>query len=247
MGQLAAGIAHDFNNLLTGIIGYAELLQCKPDMPHEPALSRIVEQGRRAADLTRQILDFSRKSRRDPHPLDLAVCLEELVTFVAHTLPDNIRITMNVEPGDYTVDADRTQLQQIVTNLALNARDAMPEGGLLTIGLARRAFAPNDSRPSPGMTASEWVLLTVADTGSGIPPETLPHVFEPFFTTKEVGQGSGLGLAQVYGIVKQHQGEIVVDSQAGQGTTFSIYLPVSASHATTRQAPGLHTPSLGHG
>lgn len=248
VGQLAAGISHDFNNLLTGIIGYAELLQ-QTDMPREPALTRIVEQGRRAATLTRQILDFSRQSRRDPHPLDLKTYMEESTDFIVRTVPENIQIRLDIAPGAYIIDADSTQLQQVVTNLAVNARDAMPQGGQMTFGLTQRSFAPGEDLPGPNLTPGEWIVLTVSDTGTGIPADVLSHIFEPFFTTKETGKGSGLGLAQVYGIVKQHQGEIVVDSQIGEGTTFSIYLPASPSQidAIRFRSAASEAPTFGQG
>jgi PAS domain S-box-containing protein len=229
VGQLAAGIAHDFNNMLTGIIGYAELLQTQPKMPKEPALSRIIEQGQRAANLTRQILDFGRQSMRQPRPMELRSALEEAIGFIRRTVPENIKIRIDAKPKTYIVEADPTQFQQIVTNLALNARDAMPMGGELIFTLDRQQTQPGDAAPVPEMAQGEWIVVSVSDTGSGIPSDMLRHIFEPFYTTKETGKGTGLGLAQVYGIVKQHQGEITVESQLGMGTTFSIYLPASDS------------------
>ena len=226
IGQLAAGIAHDFNNLLTTIIGYAELLQHKPDMPSGPALGHIIEQGQRAAQLTRQILDFGRQSVRRPRTLDLSAYLQDNIEFVARIIPENIQVELDVKPGNFSINADPTQLQQIITNLAVNARDAMPRGGKLFVCLSRHTFTPGRKPPHLGITPGEWVVLSVTDTGTGIAPEILPHIFEPFFTTKEIGKGSGLGLAQVYGIVKQHGGDITVDSQPGQGTTFTIYFPI---------------------
>jgi len=227
VGQLAAGIAHDFNNLLTGIIGYAELLQYSPDIPESarPDLNRISQQGARAAQLIRQILDFSRQSSREPHPLDLVVYLKETIKFMERTIPETIRINFNFSEEDCIVHADPAQLQQVLTNLAVNARDAMPQGGTLTLALSTETFSPDASRPSPDLEPGHWVCLKVIDTGTGIAPEILPHIFEPFFTTKKIGEGTGLGLAQVYGIIKQHNGSVVVDSQVGQGTTFAIYLP----------------------
>jgi two-component system cell cycle sensor histidine kinase/response regulator CckA len=227
VGQLAAGIAHDFNNLLTGIIGFAQLLQMGHKMPPsaQPDLGRIVEQGQQAAHLIRQILDFSRRSNIQRQPLDLVPFLKEAIKFLARTIPENIHITLEVAPGEYLVHADPVQLQQVLTNLAVNARDAMPEGGELRVRVSRLTLRPGDRPPFPGMTAGEWIVLSVLDTGVGIPPEVMPHLFEPFFTTKEPGIGTGLGLAQVYGIVKQHDGYIDVASQVGVGTTFLVYLP----------------------
>jgi len=227
VGQLAAGIAHDFNNLLQGIIGFSELLQQKPNV--DPGTRRILAmihtQGQRAAQLVRQILDFSRRSVVDRQPLDLLPLLKETVHLLEQTLPEHIRISLEYEPRPYVVKADATRLQQVLTNLALNARDAMPNGGTLQFKLSWLTAKPGDSLPLPEMRPGNWVALAVSDTGVGMPEEVLSHIFEPFFTTKEVGQGSGLGLAQVYGIVRQHEGYIDVKSQVGQGTTFTFYLP----------------------
>jgi PAS domain S-box-containing protein len=235
VGQLAAGIAHDFNNLLMTIMGNAQLLQRQPETSEKNSqkLMRIVQQGERAAQLTRQILDFSRQSIREPRPLDLKVYLNETIKFIGRTIPERIQIQLDFEPADYTINADPTQLQQIITNLAVNARDAMPRGGTLYFSLARQSLFSSDIRPFPEIPPGEWIVINVTDTGSGISPEVLPHIFDPFFTTKKVGEGSGLGLAQVYGIVKQHEGYITVTSQVGQGTTFAIYLPALS-------APGGH-------
>jgi PAS domain S-box-containing protein len=229
VGQLAAGIAHDFNNLLTGILGFAELTERLPDTSAtvKKNIMHIKGAGERAANLVRQILDFSRKSIQQPQQLDLAAFVQNTVEFFRRTIPENIYISVEIEPGEYLLRADPTQLQQVLTNLAVNARDAMPEGGRLTIQLLRRNLKPGDSLPCEYFETplSEWLVLSVSDTGVGIPTEVLPHIFEPFFTTKEVGQGTGLGLAQVYGIVRQHDGCLDVSSQEGQGATFTVYLP----------------------
>jgi signal transduction histidine kinase len=229
VGQLAAGIAHDFNNILTTILGFAELMQMSPDTPAamQSDLQKIIASSQRAAHLVHQLLDFSRKSIRHPKQFDLASFTKESVKFIERTIPENIQINLNLEPGDYLIEADPTQLQQVITNLAVNARDAMPTGGELRIELSRIVCADNIHcvlchQPIEG----EWVQLEVTDTGSGISADVLPRIFEPFFTTKKVGEGTGLGLSQVSGIVVQHQGHIRVESQVGQGTTFTIYLPV---------------------
>jgi|GEM_PF-2434982 len=235
VGQLAAGIAHDFNNILTSIIGFAELLQNTPNA--DPNLKRIVEQGQRAAELTRQILDFSRQTVNKPQPLDMRIYLNETLKFVERTIPETIQIQFNFERGDHTIHADPTQLQQVITNLAVNARDAMPDGGTLYFDLSTTSLAPEDAPPCSEMEAGEWVRLAVTDTGSGIAPEALPHIFEPFFTTKQVGQGTGLGLAQIYGIVMQHNGCITVNSRVGHGTTFTIYFPALPDHNAVTEAP----------
>jgi len=227
VGQLAAGIAHDFNNLLTSIIGFAQLLRMRADIPGSAKadLELIMEQGRRAAHLIRQILDFSRASLIQQRPLDLAPFLKEAVKFLRRTIPESIDISLDMGPGQYWVQADPTQVQQVLTNLAVNARDAMPGGGKLRLRLSHFTLEPSARAPFPDMRPGEWVTLSVSDTGVGIPPEVLPHLFEPFFTTKEAGKGTGLGLAQVYGIVKQHEGFIDVQTEVGRGTTFTIYLP----------------------
>jgi PAS domain S-box-containing protein len=235
VGQLAAGVAHDFNNLLTGIIGFAELVQMDPAVPARvhPELGRIVKQGRQAGHLVQQILDFSRKSMRQPQPLMLAPFLKEGVKFLERTIPETIRIQLEIKAAEPMIQADPTQLQQVLTNLAVNARDAMPGGGELKLRLSSLTLGPGDESPELDIPPGEWVLLSVSDTGTGIPEEVLPHIFEPFFTTR-APKGSGLGLAQVYGIVKQHGGNIEVESQVGEGTTFTICLPALEK---TEEAP----------
>lgn len=248
VGHLAAGIAHDFNNILTGIIGFADLLAHHPDMPPSvrPDLARIVKQGQRAAQLTRQILDFSRQSVIEPHPLDLKIYLNETIHFIERTIPETIKIEFSFAPTDYTINADPASLQQIITNLAVNARDAMPQGGTLLFTLSKITVPPTGPFPSDDVTTGEWVKLAASDTGSGIAPEVLPYIFEPFFTTKTIGQGTGLGLAQVYGIIKQHQGGITVESRPGEGATFTLYFPaVAAQVAATGETAGAI--ALGHG
>jgi two-component system cell cycle sensor histidine kinase/response regulator CckA len=224
MGQLAAGVAHDFNNILTSMIGFAELLHRRSDVPDfvKVDLKRIMEGGHRAAHLIRQILDFSRKSLMRRRDLDLAPFLKDTVRFLQRTIPESVRIVLEMGTDRYSVRADPNQLQQALANLAVNARDAMPEGGELRFGLRRFMLRRSDRT---GMEPGEWIALSISDTGIGIPPEVMPHLYEPFYTTKDVGEGTGLGLAQVYGIVKQHDGFIDVDTKLGSGTTFTIYLP----------------------
>jgi nitrogen-specific signal transduction histidine kinase len=229
VGQLAAGIAHDFNNILTSIIGFAELARMTPDVPASVMddLDHIVQQGQRAARLVRQILDFARKNITARKPVDLSRFLEEMVDLLKRTISENIRLELNIEPSrkTYLLNADPTQLQQALTNLAINAADAMPLGGVLQFNLSHFTLAVNQRPPSPEMAPGDWLALAVTDTGIGMSPEIQLHLFEPFFTTKEVGQGTGLGLAQVEGIVKQHEGYIKVKSKAGNGATFSLYFP----------------------
>ena len=235
VGQLAAGIAHDFNNILTSIIGYAELLSYDPSLsdPAKEDLNRITNQGQRAAHLVRQILDFSRQTISAKHPLDLFVFLKETVKLLKRTIPEAIHISLQARLGEYGVSADVTQIQQALTNLAVNARDAMPAGGELRFELSQFELLSEQDAPHPDMTLGKWIVLEVIDTGSGIPPEHRDKIFEPFFTTKEVGQGTGLGLAQVYGIIRQHDGFIGVKSEVGAGSTFTLYLPALPANSQT--------------
>jgi signal transduction histidine kinase len=229
VGQLAAGIAHDFNNIMAVIILYSQLAMRDPDLSPKlrDRLTTITQQGQRASELIEQILDFSRSAMLDLRPLDLTPLLKEQVKLWQRTLPENITIRLDypTDQSAITVRADPTRLQQMFMNLIVNARDAMPEGGRLWLTLAREAVAADAPPPLPEMHAGEWVRITVQDSGMGIPPDVLPHIFEPFYTTKSPGKGTGLGLAQVYGIVGQHEGAIDVTSKVGEGTAFTIYLP----------------------
>ncbi|MBI1293976.1 PAS domain-containing protein [bacterium] len=224
VGQLAAGIAHDFNNILAVIALQIPLLQRSASLEErdQGRLNVIQAQVSHAARLIQQILDFSRQAVLERRPLDLAPILTEQVDLLKRTLPENVLVSLNYDPGEYGALVDLTRMQQMVMNLAVNARDAMPKGGSLRIVLSSHTKAPR-----PHLSPGSWLCLTVADSGSGILPEHLPHIFEPFFTTKSPGQGSGLGLPQVHGIVKQHGGEIEVHSREGQGTTFTIFLPAA--------------------
>jgi PAS domain S-box-containing protein len=247
VGRLAAGIAHDFNNLLTIVMGYAELMQERSDLPAsvQNDLGIIIEQGRRGAHLVRQIVGFSHQPRNQPVPLDLFPILQEVSHMLERTLSGAIRIVIESAPGEYMINADVGQIQQLLTNLALNARDAMPAGGELRFYLSHLRLSPGEVPPSPTMPPGRWVVLAVSDTGSGMPPEVLYHIFEPFFTTKGKGRGAGLGLAQVYGIVQQHQGYVTVQSQPGHGTTFTLYLPALVRAADAEE--GGTSPDMPHG
>lgn len=231
VGQLSAGIAHDFNNILTGIIGFADLLQRRPEVPTSivPDLNQIIEQGQRAAELIHQILDFSRQTVTKPQPLDLKIYLSEALKFIERTIPEHIDIQFHFSPGNHTINADPSQLHQVVTNLAVNARDAMPNGGTLSFNLSQITLGEDDPLPCSKLQPGRWVRLDVSDTGNGIDPATLPHIFEPFFTTKDIGYGTGLGLAQVYGIIEQHEGCISVHSHTGDGSRFTLYFPALAT------------------
>jgi two-component system cell cycle sensor histidine kinase/response regulator CckA len=227
VGQLAGGIAHDFNNLLTTIILYAHMPLGKHDLPPDVtrSLETILEQTNQAARLVSQILDFSRRSPIKTQLLGLGSLVEDMAEMLQRTLPENIHLDVEVGTEKHVVDADPSRIRQVVMNLALNTRDAMPEGGELRVALSRVEIEPDADPPVLGMPAGEWVCLTVSDTGMGMSEEVQSHLFEPFFTTKGPGKGTGLGLAQVHGIVTQHKGHIGVETEPGKGTTFSIYLP----------------------
>jgi two-component system cell cycle sensor histidine kinase/response regulator CckA len=234
VGQLAAGIAHDFNNIMATVVLYAQMTARMEELPAvvRMRMETINQQTVHATKLIQQILDFSRRAVLERRPLDLAPLLKEHVKLLERTLPESVEIRLECEPDKYatpfTVNADPTRIQQMVTNLALNARDAMRSGGELSIRLERVEVKPKESPLLPEMAAGEWIRMTVSDTGTGIPPDALPHIFEPFFTTK-APLGSGLGLAQVHGIVGAHEGRIDVETQVGKGTIFTVYLPVYLS------------------
>ncbi|MBN1815314.1 MAG: PAS domain S-box protein [Anaerolineae bacterium] len=227
VGQLAAGIAHDFNNIMAVITLYAGMSLRTPDVPENVCerLGTINQQAQRASDLIQQIMDFSRRAVLERGPMDLLVFIKEQVKLLQRTLPESIEIDLSYGKDEYTIRADPTRIQQVLMNLATNARDAMPQGGNLHIILERIRLEEGERPPIPEMETGEWVCVQVIDTGSGIPDDILPHIFNPFFTTKEPGKGTGLGLAQVYGIVRQHEGYINVRTQAEKGTTFILYLP----------------------
>ncbi|MBX2997771.1 MAG: PAS domain S-box protein [Caldilineaceae bacterium] len=227
VGQLAAGIAHDFNNTLSVIVMYAGMmrkLSHLTERDHE-RLATIYQQALHASQMIGQILDFSRRSILEFQPLDLLPLLKEQIKLLRRTLPESIEITFEATPGEYVIRADPTRLAQIVMNLALNARDAMPNGGTLRFALTRMEFVAHQETPLAGMASGNWVRILVSDTGVGMAAEVLARLFEPFFTTKAPGKGTGLGLPQVYGIVHQHNGHIAVSSEVGKGASFLIYLP----------------------
>jgi two-component system, cell cycle sensor histidine kinase and response regulator CckA len=227
VGRLAGGIAHDFNNVLTAIYGYADLLleEFEPDDPRRIDVEEIRRSAERAAALTRQLLAFSRQQMLQPQVLDLNAVVDEVQRMLSRLVGSDIQTTFEPGPGLWPVRADKGQIAQVLMNLGGNARDAMPEGGSLLIRTANRTISADAAYSLPGLAAGDYVTLTVSDTGIGMPESVRRHIFEPFFTTKEQGQGTGLGLATVYGIVKQSGGGIYVDSEENKGTTFVIYLP----------------------
>jgi two-component system cell cycle sensor histidine kinase/response regulator CckA len=232
IGRLAGGIAHDFNNLLTAINGYSELLmETSADRPaiDREALQEISSAGRRAADLTSQLLAYSRRIPMSLLPVDLNKTVREMEKMLHRLIGEDIKLTLNLRPSVPSVHTDPTHLQQIILNLTVNARDAMPEGGALVIATEVEDLSPDHCRLHPGAKPGPHVVLTVTDSGIGMSEETRAHLFEPFFTTKSSGKGTGLGLSTVYGIVKQSNGHITVQSTLKHGTAFRIFLPALAA------------------
>jgi PAS domain S-box-containing protein len=227
LGKLAGGVAHDFNNLLTVIQSYAEMAQSALSDEH-PAYShveQILKASEQASNLTNQMLAFARRRIISPRVFNVNELVREAETFLQRLLPENIQMKTVLEPNLWHVYADPTQIEQVLLNLAINARDAMPEGGVLTVETANLTLDEAYTARHAEVQAGEYVLLSVSDTGIGMDERTLARLFEPFFTTKETGKGTGLGLSTCYGIVKQTGGSIWVYSEPGKGTTFKVYLP----------------------
>jgi len=248
VGQLAGGIAHNFNNLLMSILGYTELALVRGDAsaPFREDLEEIQKAGERAAVLTRQLLAFSRKQLPTPADVDVNHTVNDLRRMLAKLIREDISITCELGPATALIRIDPHELEQVILNLVLNARDALPTGGVIKLEVARVHMTHQEH---PALLAGEYVRLRVVDNGTGMSEEVRAHLFEPFFTTKEQGKGTGLGLASVYGIVRQAGGVISVASEAGAGTTFTIYFPalpapsVAAPLTTSRAAapaPGGH-------
>lgn len=228
VGQLAGGVAHDFNNLLTAILGNVSLVLARlaPDDPNRELLQITEKAALRAAELTRQLLSFSRRTRLRPQPTELNPIVEETLSLLRRTIDKRIDIQSDLDPHCGQVYADAGQMQQVLMNLCLNARDAMPEGGKLLVRTRRVVLSPEEARRHVAARPGIFVRLDVVDTGHGIPQEIRSRIFEPFFTTKGQGRGTGLGLAMVYGIIEEHHGWIEVESEVGHGSTFSVYLPM---------------------
>ncbi|MHC4885687.1 MAG: hybrid sensor histidine kinase/response regulator [Planctomycetota bacterium] len=245
IGQLAGGVAHDFNNQLAGILGYCGLLS---NLLDTPKLKRYVNQietaGNRAADLVKQLLAFSRKGAFTSVPLDLHVLIQEVIDILSRSIDKRIEIRKNLQAEDSVLHGDPTLLQNALLNLCINARDAMPDGGVLTL-TTQTSRKPRPSCP-PHHDAS-WLLIQIADTGTGMDAATQSRIFEPFFTTKEESKGTGMGLAAVYGTVKQHEGCIEVSSTPGRGTTFLLCLPLTAAAEplTESREPSVAPPQAG--
>jgi PAS domain S-box-containing protein len=239
LGLLAGGVAHDFNNLLTPILGHASILldDAGPTDGAAEPLREIQEAARRASELTRQLLAFSRKQMLELKAVAVGEVLRGAERMLRRILGENIQIEVSVAEDLALVRADAGQLEQVLVNLAINARDAMPGGGRLGLSLRNVVLDDAAAAPHPELHPGRWVHLEVTDTGVGMAPDVLAHLFEPFFTTKERGKGTGLGLSMVYGIVKQHGGTVIASSTPGQGATFRVYLPAleGAAHAAPSQ------------
>jgi PAS domain S-box-containing protein len=246
IGTLAGGIAHDFNNLLQAIQGYAELslLAADDEGPLRDDLQEIVQAAQRGGDLTRQLLLFSRKVESRMRPVELNEQVTRTVKILERLLPKMIHVEQRLRSRVEKVNADPAQIEQVLMNLAINARDAMPEGGDLIFETGALSLPEPDSN-HPGVDPGEYVLLTVSDTGAGLDEETLKHIFEPFFTTKEAGHGTGLGLAMVYGIVRNHGGFIKCSSSPGRGASFRIYLPAIETEDSVVPGRAIEVPKGG--
>jgi two-component system cell cycle sensor histidine kinase/response regulator CckA len=251
IGQLAAGIAHDFNNLLTTIIGYAELMlyRLTPGDQMRQMAEDIHKAGTRAAVLTRQLLAFSRKTLLLPKLVNLGETVTGMERMLTRMIGEDITLKIDTDPELWTVKADPAQIEQILLNLGSNSRDAMPRGGSITVSTANVMVTESFAQSHQPLKAGHYVVFTVQDKGCGMSEETLSHLFEPFFTTKEIGRGTGLGLASVYGIVKQSGAHIFVTSEEGKGTTVRIYFPrvfekeekVEVSKASVEHLAGTET------
>ena len=253
VGRLAGGVAHDFNNLLTAIVGNAEALQQElPEGEQRESAREILEAGRRATEVTRGLLVFSRKQLVSPVRLDLRELVRGTERLLARLIGEDVEVVVQVPDAPLEITGNRGQLEQVLMNLATNARDAMPDGGTLTVEARKATLAEPEVR-ARGLGSGRLVVVTVRDTGVGMDAATRARIFDPFFTTKEVGKGTGLGLAMAYGIVRQHGGFIDVQSEPGRGTDFQIFLPLEApgSALTTpapaglAEAPAVHGPARG--
>lgn len=244
VGQLAGGVAHDFNNILTAIIGHCDLML----MRHTPGdsdyddIQQIKSNSNRAAGLTRQLLAFSRQQTLRPQVLQIPDIVAEVSNLLNRLIGEKVKLEVNHGRNLGTVRADPGQMEQVIINLAVNARDAMPDGGTLTIQTFAISTAQVREMRSTVLPPADYTGLRISDTGIGIPPDLVSKIFEPFFTTKDVGKGTGLGLSTVYGIVKQSGGYIFAESQPGHGTSFTIYLPVHVPGAHEQQPASLKTP-----
>ncbi len=233
VGQLTGGIAHDFNNLLTIIIGNVDTAMRRMGEDCDPRARRALENAQKGAEragaLTQRLLAFSRRQPLDPKPTDIGRLLAGMSDLLTRAIGETIAIQLDAPPGLWRIEVDQHQLENAILNLAVNARDAMPDGGSLTVTASNVTVVENAMPAHPGLKAGQHVMIAVADTGAGMAPDTVARAFEPFFTTKDVGKGTGLGLSMVYGFVKQSGGHVAIDSTAGAGTIIRLYLPRHAS------------------
>jgi signal transduction histidine kinase/ActR/RegA family two-component response regulator len=240
IGTLAGGIAHDFNNILAGVLGYVQLalLDLPKESPVRADIEEVQRAANRAADLARQILVFSRRSEQKLQPVLLTDVVEEALKLIRASVPTTIDIRRTIDPETPPVMADPTQIHQVLMNLGTNAAHAMREGGMLAVDLSRVDIVPGQDDVPVTLLPGRFARLSVRDTGHGMDHATLERIFEPFFTTKPTGEGTGLGLSVVHGIVTKHGGAIVVDSALGAGTTFTVYLPAAAAESKPATATG---------
>jgi len=247
IGQLAGGVAHDFNNILTVIHGHAALLISGAKLTGVWARSaqQIGQGAERATALTRQLLAFSRRQVMKLQCLDMNEVVRNMTEMLSRLLGEDITLQLTYAPQPALVQADASMLEQVLLNLAVNSRDALPKGGQLSIRISLQEMNLSHLARHPEAQAGKFICLTTTDNGCGIAPENLRRVFEPFFTTKEIGKGTGLGLATVYGIIKQHQGWIEVESEVGKGSTFKVYLPISKEAVKPREEPTVERPVRG--
>ena len=249
IGRLAAGVAHDVNNILAAILGHASLLKVRSDSKGQFwQTGDVIDKAvRRGQQLTSQLLGFARQGKHHHVSVDVHGVIQEVVSLLSRTLEKSIALSPVLDASHRWVMGDPNQLYQVLMNLALNACDAMPQGGTLTISTANELIDAEAGRRKPGLVPGSHLLVKVADSGVGIPQDIKNKIFEPFFTTKEKGKGTGMGLAMTYGIVKNHQGYIGVSSEAGEGTTMNVYLPVTGESSENNDSDVTESLFLGHG
>jgi len=249
VGRLAGGVAHDFNNMLGVIMGYSEmaLMTVEEDQPVHKALQGIQEAGKRSAGLTKQLLAFARKQTVSPKVLDLNVTVESTLEMLKRLIGEDIDLEWRPGNGLDSIKMDPSQIDQILVNLCVNARDAIKDTGKVTIETSNKLISEKELAFHPRFIPGDYVLFAISDNGCGMDHETLLHLFEPFFTTKKIGEGTGLGLATTYGVVKQNKGFVLVDSEIGKGTTFKIYLPCyQAKYINTIESSTVKSIEVGH-
>jgi two-component system cell cycle sensor histidine kinase/response regulator CckA len=239
VGRFAGGVAHDFNNMMSAVVGFSALVLAELEErdPLRAWVAEIERAGQRATEMTRQLLAFTRKQVLLPRVLDLNGVLQGVSDLLVHLIGEDVELVLEPAASLYPVEADSGQLEQVIVNLAVNARDAMPDGGRLTIATANVELDESAAAARPDLVPGSFVAISVSDTGEGMERETLERIFEPFFTTKDEGKGTGLGLATVFGIVKQSGGDIQAESALGRGSTFTIYLPRVAAPVVELVAP----------